>query len=160
MEEILKGTKIMLIFAVIAEVVVFLAMFADLMSGLYKAKIRGEFIQSELLKRTGFKFCLYEGSMLIALCVDVLIHFTHLYEVFGLPMVMVNLPLVSFGLAIYWCIVEYLSIREKASAKIHSRMAKIDRLAAMLSKDELVSIVAQAIVSAKKKNKSNEGNGE
>lgn len=152
MEEILKGTKILLIFAVIAEVVVFVAMIADLMSGLYKAKIRGEFTQSELLKRTGFKFCLYEGSMLIALCVDVLIHFTHLYEYIGFPSVMINLPLVSFGMAIYWCAVEYYSIREKASEKLHSRMAKVDKLASMLSKEELASIVAQGIINAKNKN--------
>lgn len=151
MEEILKGTKILLIFAVVAEIVVFIAMFADLMSGLYKAKIRGEFTQSELLKRTGFKFCLYEGIMLIALCVDVLIHFTHLYELIGLPSIIVHLPLISFGLAIYWCAVEYLSIREKASAKMHSRMAKVDRLASILTKEELAQIVAQGIVSAKKK---------
>lgn len=149
----------MLIFAVVAEVAVFIAMIADLASGLYKAKIRGEYTQSELLKRTGFKFCLYEGSMLIALCVDVLIHFTHLIEYIGFPAAMINLPLVSFGMAIYWCAVEYLSIREKASAKMHSRMAKVDRLASMLTKEELVSIIAESIVNAKGQDKDNEQKG-
>lgn len=153
MEEILKGTKIMLIFSAMAEVVVFVAMMADLASGLYKAKIRGEYTQSELLKRTGFKFCLYEGSMLIALCVDVLIHFTHLYEFLNFPDVMVHLPLFSFGMAIYWCAVEYFSIREKASAKMHSRMAKVDRLASMLNREELTSILCAAIKASKAEKK-------
>lgn len=150
MEEILDGTKIMLIMGVVAEVVVLLAMSADLACGLYKAKLRGEFAQSELLKRTGMKFCLYEGSMLIALCVDVLIHFTHLYEAIGLPVVMQNLPLVSFVMAVYWCAVEWLSIREKASDKVRSKMAKVERLASMLTKEELTEILAAAIAKSKK----------
>lgn len=150
MEEILKGTKLLLIFGVMADIVVFIAMMADLASGMYKSKIRGEFTRSELLKRTGYKFCLYEGSMLIALCVDVLIHFTHLYEFLGFPQTMVHLPLVSFIMAIFWCAVEYLSIREKADQKVHSRIAKVEKLAAtMFTKEELVQILSQAIANAK-----------
>lgn len=152
MQEILYGTKILLAFGVIADLIVFIAMMADLASGLYKSKLRGEFTRSELLKRTGYKFCLYEGSMLIALCVDVLIHFTHLYEFLGLPGVMVHLPLVSFAMAIFWCIVEYLSIREKADDKVHSRIAKVEKLAStMFTKEELVQILSQAIANAKAK---------
>lgn len=154
MEEILKGTKILLIFGVVAELIVFIAMCADLASGLYKAKLRGEFKRSELLKRSGAKFSLYEGSMLIALCIDLLIHFTHLYEAIGLPRVMVHLPLISFGLAIFWCAVEYMSIREKADDKVHSKMAKVEKLAAsMFTKEEMVQMLAQAITNAKQMDK-------
>lgn len=150
MDEILKGTRVLLMMGVVAEAMVFLAMMADLACGLYKAKIRGEFTRSELLKRTGMKFCLYEGSMLIALCVDVLIHFTHLFEHIGLPQVMQDLPLVSFVMAVYWCAVEWLSIREKASAKLHSRMAQVERLASVLTKDELTAIITEAIAKTKR----------
>lgn len=154
MEEILQGTKVLLLFGVIACLMVIVAMSADLAAGMYKSKQRGEFTRSELLKRTGYKFCLYEGSMLIALCVDVLVHFTHVYEFVGLPRVMVHLPLVSFIMAIFWCAVEYLSIREKASDKVHSRIAKVERLAGtMFTKDELVRILSEAISEAKEKEK-------
>lgn len=159
MEEILQGTKTLMIFGVIAELIVFIAMGVDLASGLYKSKLRGEFKRSELLKRSGFKFCLYEGSMLIALCVDILIHFTHIYEVIGLPHTMVHLPIISFIMAIFWCAVEYMSIREKADSKVHSRIAKVEKLAAtMFTKDELVQILSQAITTAKEKeNKEKKG---
>ena len=101
MGEIFYGTKVLLLFGVIACVLVVVAMVADLVAGVYKSKMRGEFAQSELLKRTGYKFCLYEGSMLIALCVDVLIHFTHIYEYIGFPHVMFSLPLLTFLMAIF-----------------------------------------------------------
>lgn len=137
MEEILKGTKILLIFGVVAELIVFVAMCADLTSGLYKAKLRGEFKRSELLKRSGAKFSLYEGSMLIALCIDLLIHFTHLYEAIGLPHAMVHLPLISFGLAIFWCVVEYLSIREKAEDKNRAKIQEAERLVSLLASRDM-----------------------
>ena len=107
MNEIFYGTKVLLLFGAIACVLVVVAMMADLVAGVYKSKMRGEYAQSELLKRTGYKFCLYEGSMLIALCVDVLIHFTHIYEYIGFPHVMFSLPLLTFLMAIFWCAVEY-----------------------------------------------------
>jgi hypothetical protein len=142
MAEILKGTNILLVFGVVAIIMVLVAMMADLVSGLYKAKMRGEFTKSELLKRTGSKFILYEGSMLIALCIDLLIHFTHLYEFVGLPDVMVDLPLIAFVVAIFWCIVEALSIREKAEDKTRVKIREAERIISLLAthKD-----VAQAV---------------
>lgn len=152
MEEILKGTSILLLFGAVADVTVLIAMMADLASGLYKAKMRGEYRRSDLLKRTGYKFCLYEGSMLIALCVDVLIHFTHLYEAIGFPGAMHHLPLVSFLMAAFWCAVEYMSIRERATDKLHSQIAKVERLAAtMFTKEELVQILSAAITAARQR---------
>ena len=151
-DEILEGTKLLLLFGVVSELVVLVAMIADLASGLYKSKMHGDFTRSELLKRTGYKFCLYEGSMVIALCVDVLVHFVHLYEIIGLPHVVWHLPLVSFGMAIFWCCVEYLSIREKAAQKVHSRIAKVEKLAAtMFTKDELIKILYEAITKTQEK---------
>lgn len=162
MEEILKGTKILLLMGAVAQLVVLVAMACDLVGGLVKAKVRGDFAESELLKRTGSKFCLYEGSMLIALCVDMLVHFTHLYEHLGLPPVMVHLPLVSFAMAVFWCAVEYLSMRERATDKIHSRIAKVEKLAAtMFTKDELVEMLSGAFAAAREKEretKEEEGN--
>ena len=157
MGEIFYGTKVLLLFGVIACVLVVVAMVADLVAGVYKSKMRGEYAQSELLKRTGYKFCLYEGSMLIALCVDVLIHFTHIYEYIGFPHVMFSLPLLTFLMAIFWCAVEYLSIREKASEKVHSHIAKVEKLAStMFTKEELVNILSQALAKAKSESENEE----
>ncbi len=142
MEEIMKGTDTLLAFGAVAVLLVLVAMAADLASGLYKARMRGEFTRSELLKRTGSKFVLYEGSMLVALCIDTIVHFTHLYEYAGMPQTMVDLPLTAFVLAIFWCIVEGLSIREKAEDKTRVRIKEAERIISLLAthKD-----VAQAV---------------
>ncbi len=55
----------MLTVIVIACVLVLGAMCIDLVSGLYKAKQRGEIRSSWGLKRTLTKFITYEGSMLM-----------------------------------------------------------------------------------------------
>ncbi len=138
----MEGTDILMKFGAVATILVLVAMSADLASGLYKAKMRGEFTRSELLKRTGAKFLLYEGSMLIALCIDLLVHFTHLWETVGFPTVMTDLPLVAFATAIFWCVVEGLSIREKAEDKTRVRIKEAERIISLLAthKD-----VAQAV---------------
>ena len=64
--------------------IVFFAMMIDLASGLRKAKIRGELRSSQALKRSITKFITYEGSMIIALGVDMLIHMSKLAQMFGL----------------------------------------------------------------------------
>lgn len=76
----------MLTVVVVACVVVLLAMMLDLASGLYKAKLRGEIRSSWGLKRTLSKFIAYEGGMLIAAGVDLLMHLSKLVDLFGLTL--------------------------------------------------------------------------
>lgn len=133
MTEILAGAKVMSMMLAIVAVVVFLAMMVDLAAGLYKAHLRGDVRRSEALKRTGYKFCLYEGSILIAAGIDLLIHMSKMYLWFGWNMV-VNIPLVTIALGIFWCIVEGLSVREKADEKTHSDIAKAEKMAVALLK--------------------------
>ena len=121
-----------MILAIVA-IVVFVAMMVDLGAGLYKASLRGDARRSEALKRTGYKFCLYEGSILIAAGIDLLIHLSKLYLWFGWDMVF-NLPLVTIALGIFWCVVEGLSVREKADEKTHSEIAKAEKMAVALLK--------------------------
>jgi hypothetical protein len=60
-------------------------------------------------------------------------------------------------MAIFWCAVEYLSIREKASEKVHSHIAKVEKLAStMFTKEELVNILSQALAKAKSESEENE----
>lgn len=145
MNEILKGTNVMALIDAIAAIIVFIAMMVDLACGLYKAKLRGDAKRSEALKRTGFKFVLYEGSMLIAAGVDLLIHFSHLFKLLGWDLLF-GIPLVTIGLGIFWCVVEFLSVREKADEKIHTEISKAEKLAQALgTREELISILAETI---------------
>lgn len=129
----------------VACLVVFVAMMIDLGAGLYKASLRGDARRSEALKRTGYKFCLYEGSMLIACGVDVLIHMSKLALWFGWHLVY-NVPLVTLALGVFWCLVEFLSVREKADDKIHSNISKAEQIAKqVLTREEWIAILAEAM---------------
>ena len=145
MGELFKGTEAMVLIAVVVNLVVFVAMMVDLASGMYKAWFRKEEWKSDILKRTGFKFVLYEGALLIATCVDLLVHFSKLYQWWGWDLVF-GLPLVTLGVGIFWCVVEFLSVREKADEKMHAKIAKAENLAKhVLSRDELIDIMAEAL---------------
>lgn len=148
LHDILVDAKSMLLIIATASVIVFVAMMVDLVAGLYKAHLRGDAHKSEALKRTGFKFCLYEGSMLIAAGVDILVHLSRLYHWFDFRIgdVVYGLPLITIGMGIFWCVVEFLSVREKADEKIHSQISKAEKLAKqMLSKEELIEVLAEAL---------------
>ena len=57
-----------------------------------------------------------------------------------------GIPIVTILLGIYWCAVEFLSVREKADAKTHSNMSKIEKIASqVLTREEWVSILAEAM---------------
>lgn len=133
MTEILLGAKVMMMLVSVVSLIVLVAMIIDLAAGLYKAHLRGDASRSEALKRTGYKFCLYQGTILIASGIDMLIHLSKLYLWFGWNMVF-NLPLVTIALGIFWCVVEFLSVREKADEKTHSDIAKAERMAKALLK--------------------------
>lgn len=122
----------MMVISIVA-MVVFVAMMVDLAAGLYKAHLRGDARRSEALKRTGYKFCLYQGSILIAAGIDLCIHLAKVYMWFGWSMVF-GLPLVTIMLGIFWCVVEFLSVREKADEKTHSDIAKAEKMAVALLK--------------------------
>lgn len=125
-------------------IIVFAAMMIDLASGLYKASLRGDARKSEALKRTGYKFCLYEGSMLIATGVDIMIYMSHVFAIFGIDL-LVAVPIVTILLGIFWCVVEFLSVREKADEKMHSTISRAEKLAQnVFSREELVGILADA----------------
>ena len=157
MENILDIRQLAMIIAVVA-IIVFLAMMVDLAAGLYKAYLRGDARRSEALKRTGYKFALYEGTILIAAGVDILIHLSRLYEWFSFDLAQ-GLPLVTIFLGIFWCVVEFLSVREKADEKTHSDIAKAESMTAMILKiigkikDADREIIADAIADALSKEK-------
>lgn len=146
MQELIS--KEALIISAVCDLIVFLAMMVDLASGLYKAKLRGDARKSEALKRSGYKFCLYEGSMLIATGVDLMIYMSKMFVLFGLNII-VGVPIITIMLGIFWCLVEFLSVREKADSKMHSTISKAEKIAQQVfSKEEWTDILSEAFKKA------------
>lgn len=108
--------KEMTVLMVIACIIVFFAMMIDLISGLYKAKQRGEIRSSWGLKRTLTKFITYEGGMMIAFGMDALMYFSRIFELFRLSVIN-GVPVITCIVGVYLLIVEFKSIREKADEK-------------------------------------------
>ena len=133
MTEIVETARQMFLMDSIIAVIVFIAMMIDLAAGLYKAKVRGDARRSEALKRTGYKFLIYEGGIMIASMVDLMIHMGKMYLIFGWEMAW-GIPFVTIMMGIFWCVVEFLSVREKADEKIHSDISKAEKLAAQILK--------------------------
>lgn len=131
----------MLTVVVVACVVVLLAMMLDLASGLYKAKLRGEIRSSWGLKRTLSKFIAYEGGMLIAAGVDLLMHLSKLVDLFGL-----TLPVITCLVGVFLLVVEFVSIREKADKKTKKELSDAaDLLSKLLNNDNFKDVLRTAI---------------
>ena len=130
---------------VIAMIIVVLAMTVDLVSGLIKAKQRGEIRSSYGLKRTLNKFVLYEGGMLIAAGIDLLIHLSHLLQLFPLKAIE-GVPVITLVVGIYLLIVEALSVREKADQKVRDDMRKAkELLEKVITKEDIADILSEVI---------------
>ena len=143
--EILNGLTSMLYIAVAAMVVVFFAMMVDLGSGLRKAKQRGEVRSSQALKRTITKFITYEGSMVIALGVDVLIHLSRILQLFGLDIIY-GAPVITCLVGVFLCAVEFMSVREKADQKTKKEITNTaEVLAKLLQNDSLKEVLKVAL---------------
>ena len=135
----------MLSIVVVAMVIVLFAMMLDLASGLYKAKLRGEIRSSWGLKRTLSKFIAYEGGMLIAAGVDLLMHLSRLMHLFGLEAIY-GVPVVTCLVGVFLLVVEFISIREKADKKTKKDMADAaELLNRMLSNDNFKELFRAAL---------------
>lgn len=124
-------SSILLKMVITVMLLVLVAMIIDLGSGLYKAKQRGELRTSEALKRTLTKFISYEGGLVIAAMVDMLINMAHFFELFGVN-ALSNIPVVTILVGIFLLIVEFMSVREKADQKTKKQQADTAALIAKL----------------------------
>lgn len=152
-----SGIQDMLLIVVIACLIVLMAMIIDLAAGIYKAKLRGEMRNSYALKRSLSKFIMYEGGMLIAAGIDLLIFLCKLEQVIGCD-VLVGIPIITGIVAIFLLCVEYLSLREKADEKTKAEFVKAEQMATIIAqksinKDDLVNALTQALVNARKEGK-------
>lgn len=120
----LHGANVMLLIIAIVCIIVLMAIMLDLVVGMRKAKIAGVYRSSEAFKRTVTKFITYEGGVLVAGCIDILILLTQIVDLIGIE-ALSNIPIVSILIGILLCGVEGWSIWEKAEEKQRNRSAKI-----------------------------------
>lgn len=141
-ELIFEGIGMMYLLAVIVMIAVVVAMTVDGVSGWRKAKLRGEARTSYGFSRTLTKFLIYEGILLIGVCIDTMIHFAWAMFMDGAYYV----PLMSIALGIVLCMVEIWSVREKADRKQRKRMEEAAAaLAAILDRETVLSLLQSRI---------------
>ena len=117
------------------------AMVIDLVSGLYKAKQRGELRTSEALRRSLSKFISYEGGLAIAAMVDGLISMADFFGLFGISRLSA-VPVVTILVGIFLLVVEFMSVREKADAKTKKQQAAAaELLTKLLTKEDLKELL-------------------
>lgn len=141
----------MLSVMVVAMVIVMVAMVIDLVSGINKARANGKMRTSWGLKRTLSKFIMYEGSMMIAAGVDILMHSSHLYELFRLDSLR-GVPFITCLVGAFLCVVEFLSVRETADIKMQKEFADAGKLiGSVFSKEDLAEAIKEALKESRKR---------
>lgn len=137
-ELVFGGLGVMYMLAVLVMVAVIVAMGVDFVSGWRKATLRGEEKTSYAASRTLTKFLIYEGILLIGVCIDTMIHFVWAMLMDGSYFV----PLMTIGWGIILCIVEAWSVKEKADRKQRKRMdAAAAALANILDRETVLEIL-------------------
>ena len=82
--------------------------------------------------------------MVVAACIDVLMHFAHFFTLIGLD-ALDNVAVVTIIVGVFLCVVELMSVREKADKKTHAQFKKVESAAAQIS-DKVVDRVVEAII--------------
>jgi choline-glycine betaine transporter len=151
MDKVLADIGQMLSVIVVAMVIVLVAMAIDLVSGVNKAKANGQMRTSWGLKRTISKFVMYEGGLLIAAGVDILMHSSHLYDLLRLEALR-GVPFVTCLVGVFLCVVEFLSVKESADIKMQKEFADAGRLLGnVFSKEDLREAIKDAIKDSRKR---------
>ena len=139
----------MLSVVAVVMVIVLMAMVIDLLSGINKARQNGKMRTSWGLKRTVSKFIMYEGSLLIAAGVDILMHASHLYDLLHLDAIR-GVPFVTCLVGAFLCVVEFMSVHESADTKTKKEWADTARLIGqVIERDALVDVIKDAIKASK-----------
>lgn len=133
--DILTLDRYKLIAFVLEYLVIFAAICADLSAGLRKAKRDGKIRTSFGFRKTLEKINQYYSVAIFLSFIDLL----QMYLVSGLmeqlDLKLFAFPIVTFVGAIYMCIIEYKSIKEKRDVKENARVEEVTRLLSELIKD-------------------------
>jgi len=137
-ELIFEGMGIMYMLSVIVMITVAIAIAIDFASGWRKAKLRGDERNSYAASRSFTKILIYEGIVLIGVCMDTMIHFA--WAMFMDSAYYVPLASIMFGCIL--CIVEAWSVKEKADKKQRKRMDEAAAvLASVLDKETIMTLL-------------------
>lgn len=137
-ELIFEGMGLMYLLAVIVMLTVAVAIGIDFASGWRKAKLRGDEHTSYAASRTFTKILIYEGIVLIGICMDTMIHFAWAQFMDSAYYA----PLMSIVFGIILCIVETWSVKEKADKKQRKRMEDAAAvLASILDKETIMTLL-------------------
>lgn len=110
-----------------------LAMLLDLISGVHKAKLRGEATTSQGFKKTCEKARKYFGPYLVLICIDLL------------ACLLIPAPAFSMLWAAYCIFCEFKSVREKSWQKEELRKAEKTMNIVIENKDDLAKLVASVL---------------
>ena len=145
MEVLFEGTGAMFSVATACFIFVLIAIIVDLISGIRKAKESKQEIRSNPLSRTVTKFVIYEGAVIIATMIDYMLHFSHLFVLMRLHPI-VGLPVITCLMSVFLCIIEILSVREKADEKTRRRSeAIVQAVIKALGNDNLAEILRDKV---------------
>lgn len=156
MNNILEGTHEMFLIVAIVSLIVLVAMAVDLVSGIRKAKLRGEARTSYGLSRSLTKFLLYEGGIIIAACIDTLIHLANLWTLFNLD-IMDGIPVVCCIIGIFLCGIEGWSVFEKADEKDKSKIKEAGAfVGSVIEKDKVIDTILDVLAERLKERRGEE----
>ena len=144
-ELIFEGMGVMYMLSVIVMFVVLVAIAIDFVSGWRKAKLRGDERTSYAASRTFTKILIYEGIVLLGICMDTLVHFA--WVMFMSTAYYAPLTSIMFGIVL--CMVEAWSVREKADKKQRKRMDDAARvISTLLDKETVLELLKSRIKEA------------
>lgn len=137
-ELIFEGLGLMYLLSAIVMLAVVVAMAVDFVSGWRKAKVRGEEHTSYAVSRTLTKFLIYEGILIISVCIDTMIHFAWAMFMDGAYYV----PLIAIVFGVILCLVEIMSVREKADKKQRKQITEAAAvIASVLDKETILQLL-------------------
>lgn len=141
----------MLRIVALSSILIFIAISADLLSGLWKAKLRHEIHTSYGLKRTVFKFINYEGSLIVACCMDIILQFSGLCDVINAIHFIRGVPILSCTVAFFILFIEILSIKEKASAKTQKGIEHVATIIGAIISNKDIAKKIQCLITEESK---------
>lgn len=148
----------MFLIVVIVCLVVLVAMAIDCASGWRKAKLRCEEHTSYLLARSISKFLLYEGAIVIASCIDLLVFFAKFWLIFGLEIIN-GIPIVCCLIGIFLCCIEGWSVFEKADEKDKAKLGKAGAFVGSVlekDKDKIADLILDVLAERMKERRGEE----
>jgi hypothetical protein len=118
----------------LACILVAIAMTVDFICGVRKAVLRGDATTSSGLRQTVTKGVAYYGALLIAFCIDAIVHRSRVQMLgdgffFGVPIATILATLIALA-------IEFVSVLEKADAKTKKNAKKTARIIKNALKDK------------------------